>query len=120
MEVWRILKNNGKFLLDVANQNHLVKMFQEREWAEFESFYLLEKRTLDLKQSRLMSEWTVIRKNTGEVRKLQHNVRLYALSKLKPMLKKVGLKMTEIYGGYEKQRFDDDSTRMIVLAEKTK
>jgi hypothetical protein len=36
------------------------------------------------------------------------------------MLKKVGLKVTEIYGGYEKQRFNDDSTRMIVLAEKTK
>jgi ubiquinone/menaquinone biosynthesis C-methylase UbiE len=119
-EVWRTLKNNGKFLLDVANRNHLINMFQEREWAEFESFYLLEKRTLDIKQSRLMSEWTVIRKNTGEVRKLQHNVRLYALSKLKPMLNKVGLKVTEIYGGYEKQRFNDDSTRMIVLAEKTK
>lgn len=118
IEVWRTLQNNGKFLLDVANRDHLVKTFREREWAEFESFYLLEKRALDLKDSRLLSEWTIIRKDTCEIRKIQHNVRLYTLSKLKQMLNKVRFRIREVYGGYEKQGFSSETTRMIMLVEK--
>jgi SAM-dependent methyltransferase len=118
IEVWRTLKNNGKFLLDVANRDHLVKTFQAREWVEFEPFYLLEKRTLNLKYSRLLSKWTIIRKDTCEVRKIQHDVRLYSFSKLKRILNQVRFRIREVYGGYEKQEFSSETPRMIILAEK--
>jgi len=118
-EVQRTLRKGGNFLLDVANKDHVIKVFQEREWAEFEPFYMLEKRSLDLKTSRLMSQWTIIRKDTKEVRSLQHNVRLYTLQRLKQMLSEAGLKVKEVYGGYDKKEFTLDSSRMIVLAKRT-
>ena len=118
-EVRRTLRKSGKFLLDVANKDHVIKVFKEREWAEFETFYMLEKRSLDLQASRLMSQWTIIRKDTGEVKSLQHNVRLYTLQTLKQMLSEAGLKIKEVYGGYDKKEFTLDSSRMIVLAERT-
>lgn len=118
-EVRRILRKGGKFLLDVANKNHVIKIFKEREWAEFEPFYMLEKRSLDLQTSRLLSQWTIIRKDTKEVKSLQHNVRLYTFQKLKQMLKEAGLKIKEVYGDYDKKEFTLDSTRMIVLAKRT-
>jgi len=118
-EVERTLRKDGKFLLDVANRDHVLKVFQEREWAEFEPFYLLEKRSLNNHASRLLSQWTIIRKDTNEVKTLQHNVRLYTFLRLKQMLSDAGLKVTEVYGGYDQKQFSLDSSRMIVLAKRT-
>jgi len=117
-EVERTLRKDGKFLLDVANRDHVVKVFQEREWAEFKPFYLLEKRSLENHASRLMSQWTIIRKDTNEVKTLQHNVRLYTFLRLKQMLSHARLKVSEVYGGYDQKRFSSDSSRMIVLAKR--
>jgi len=118
-EVRRTLRKGGEFLLDVANKDHVIKVFQEKEWAEFEPFYMLEKRSLDLQTSRLLSQWTIIRKASKEVRSLQHNVRLYTLQALKQMLNEAGLKVKEVYGGYDKKEFTLDNSRMIMLAERT-
>jgi len=119
MEVRRTLRKGGQFLLDVANRDHLIKVFQEREWAEFGPFYMLEKRCLNLQTSRLMSQWIIIRKDTREVNSLQHNVRLYTFQRLKQMLSEAGLKVGEVYGGYDKKEFNLESSRMIVLADRT-
>jgi len=118
-EVRRTLRQGGKFLLDLANREHVVKAFQEREWAEFEPFYMLEKRSLDLQTSRLLSLWTIIRKDTKEVKSLQHDLRLYTFQKLRQMLREAGLKVKKVYGGYDRKKFSLESSRMIVLAEKT-
>jgi ubiquinone/menaquinone biosynthesis C-methylase UbiE len=118
-EIRRTLRKGGKFLLDVANKDHIIKVFQEREWAEFKSFHMLEKRSLDLQTSRLLSQWTIIRKDTKEVKSLQHNVRLYTFQTLKQMLSEAGLKVKEVYGSYDKKEFNSDSSRMIMLAERT-
>jgi len=118
-EVRRTLRKNGKFLLDVANRNYIIKIFKEKEWAEYGPFYMLEKRSLDQQQSRLISQWTIIRKDIKEVRSLQHNVRLYALRKLKQMLNEAGLKFKEVYGGYDGKKFSLDSPRMIISTERT-
>jgi len=119
-EVRRTLRKGGRFLLDVANRDHVIKVFQEREWAEYGPFYMLEKRSLELgKTSRLLSQWTIIRKDTREVRSLQHNVRLYTLQRLRQMLRQTGLKVREVYGGYDRKKFSSDSSRMIVSAERT-
>jgi len=120
-EVKRTLRKNGKFLLDVANKNHIIKVLQEREWAEYEPFYMLEKRSLELgkQTSRLLSQWTIIRKDTKEVKTLQHNVRLYTPQTLKQKLSRTGLKVKDVYGGYDRKEFNPDSSRMILWAERT-
>jgi hypothetical protein len=78
-----------------------------------------EKRSLDLQQSRLMSQWTIIKKDTGESRTLLHNVRLYSLQRLKQMLSEAELSVIEVYGGYDGKKFSSDSSRMIINAQKT-
>ena len=118
-EVRRTLRKNGKFLLDVANRNHVIKIFKEKEWAEYGPFYMLEKRSLDLQQSRLISQWTIIKKDTNKVRSLKHNVRLYTFNKLKQMFNEAGLKFKEVYSGYDGKKFSLDSPRMIISTERT-
>jgi len=118
LEVNRTLRGRGKFLLDLANRDHIVKTFRERDWAEFEPFFLLERRSLDLKGSKLTSQWTFIQKNTGQVRSIEHNVRLFTITRVEQLLNEAGLMVQDVYGGYEKQEFALEASRMIVLAEK--
>jgi len=120
-EVRRTLRKGGRFLLDVANKDHVMKVFQEKDWAEYPPFYMLEKRSLEHKgqTTRLLSQWIIIKKGTGEVRLLQHNVRLYILEGLKQILNEAGLKVKEVYGGYDRKEFRPDTSRMIVLVERT-
>ena len=118
LEINRTLRRKGKFLLDLANRDHIVKTFRERDWAEFGPFYMLERRSLDLKGSKLTSQWTLVRKNTGKVKSVEHNVRLYAFVRIEQLLNEAGLAIRDVYGGYEKQEFTLDSSRMITIAEK--
>ncbi len=116
-EVRRTLRKNEQFVLDIANKEHIIRVFREKEWAEYESFYMLEKRSLDLKQSRLISQWTIIKKDTKQSRTLLHNVRLYSLQRLKQMLKQAELMVVQAYGGYDSKNFSSNSARLILVAE---
>ena len=118
LEINRTLKKNGKFLLDLANRDHIVRNFRERDWAEFEPYYLLERRTLDLENSRLISQWTLIPKASRRNKLIMHEVRLYTLTRIEQLLKEAKLTVEHVFGGYEKQEFNLDGSRMIVLARK--
>ncbi len=117
-EVNRTLRKNGRFLLDLANRDHIVRNSCERDWAEFEPYYLLERRSLDLKNSKLISQWTLIQKNDSKAKSIRHEVRLYTFTRIEQLCKEAGLAVKKVYGGYEKQEFSIDSSRMIVLALK--
>lgn len=117
-EVNRTLKKNGRFLLDVVNRDHVLTDFHERDWAEFEPYYMLERRSFDLKESKLVSQWTLIRKSDGETTSIKHEVRLFTLTRIEQLCGDAGLIVKRVYGGYEKQDFGLDTSRMIVLVGK--
>ena len=119
LEINRTLRRKGNFLLDVANRDHILKTFRERDWAEFEPFFMLEKRSIDLKESKLKSQWTLIQKKTGQVKLIEHVVRLYTFTRVEQLLSEAGLAITMLFGGYDKQEFTIDASRMITLAQKT-
>jgi ubiquinone/menaquinone biosynthesis C-methylase UbiE len=119
LEINRTLRRKGNFLLDVANRDHIFRTFRERDWAEFEPFFMLEKRSLDLKESKLKSQWTLIQKKTGQVKLIEHSVRLYTFTRIEQLLSEAGLAVTKLFGGYDNQKFTLDASRMITLAQKT-
>jgi len=117
-EVARTLKQGGSLLIDIANREHLIQTFKKKDWGEFPSFYMLERRTLHAEGSRLHSQWILLDKKSGKTRTFEHNLRLYSLSQLQKMLKQVGLTTVKVYGEYEGQEFRQDSLRLIALAKK--
>lgn len=117
-EVARTLKRDGLFLLDVVNREHLRSIFKEKDWGEFPSFYMLEKRTLDAEGSRLSSQWILVDRKRGKTRIFDHNLRLYTLPQLQTMLEKADLTVEGVCGDYEGQDFHQDSPRLIILARK--
>lgn len=119
-EISRTLADGGIFLVDVANFEHVRRNFRVRDWAEFEPYYMLEERSLSLRNPRLTSNWTLVRKATCENESILHEVRLYTLDRLRNMFKKGRLVVRRVFGGYDKQRFNPKGSRMIVLAQKPK
>ena len=117
-EIARILRRSGNLLLDVVNKDHLVNTFRKRDWGEFQSFYLLEERNLDVEAQMLRSLWIILDKRGRKIGTFNHNLRLYSLSSLKTMLGKAGLRILDVLGGYEMQPFDQNSSRMIIVAGK--
>jgi len=118
LEINRTLRPKGNFLLDLANRDHILKTFRERDWAEFEPFFMLERRSIDLEESKLKSQWTLIQKKTGQVKLIEHIVRLYTFTRVEQLLSEAGLGVTKLFGGYEGQEFTLDASRMITLAQK--
>lgn len=117
-EVARTLEKCGSFLIDIVNREHLLQVFQKKDWGEFPDFYLLERRSLDVNGSRLYSKWTLKDKNTGKTRTFYHNLRLYSFLQMQKMLEKIGFVIKTVYGDYEEQEFQKDSSRLIMLAKK--
>jgi len=117
-EINRTLTDGGVFLLDVANFEHIKRNFRARDWAEFEPYYMLEERSLNLKNPRLISNWTLMRKRTCQSKSIRHEVRLYTLGRLRKMLERSRLVVRKLYGGYDKQRLGPKASRMIVIAQK--
>ena len=117
-EIARILKQNGLFLIDILNRERLLSTFRKKDWGEFPSFYMLEKRTLDVKESRLYSQWVIVDRNSGKTKTFDHKLRLYPLPQLQEMLQNAGLTIEKVYGDYEEQQLQQNSLRLIVLSRK--
>jgi ubiquinone/menaquinone biosynthesis C-methylase UbiE len=117
-EIVRVLKPEGKFLLDVVNRDHLLKVFLASELADFGTFTMEEKRHLDDEKMRVTSQWIITRKDNGEKLELTHDLRLYKPEGLRQMLTSEGLSTRAVYGNYRAEGFNPDSSRLIILAEK--
>jgi len=118
-EIFRVIRTNGTFLLDIANPENLIRRYQEKDWSEEEHFFLLEQRNWEWETKRMKSRWVYVNKTSGEIDEVSFDHRLYSFSELQRMFEARGLKIAEVYGSFNKEKFDaDKSTRIIVVARK--
>jgi D-alanine-D-alanine ligase len=114
--VARALKEGGRFLLEVANRDYIVRHFQPRGWTEHDGEFVLEDRALDLDTSIIHGEWVFVTRN-GPV-KHEARIRLYSLHELVGLLGRNGLHFKEAWGTLDKQPLTFDHSRQKVLAVK--
>lgn len=116
-EISRVLKDDGSFIVDIVNREHLMKVFRPRDWGEYPSFYMLETRRLDDDGMMLHSQWIILDKIGGK-HLFIHNLRLYTLKSLGKLLKSAGLNIKDIYGNYDKGKFNKEAERLILVTTK--
>ena len=136
----RTLTENGVFLLDVFNREHMVHLYERRlgdirqlvfrllsrflffqglfSWREYPSFYMLQHRSVLKNGDKLRDIWVFRDKKTSEISFAQHVVWLYSLPDLKQLFLKADLKIKTIYGNYEGVEYGGDSSRLIVISLK--
>jgi len=118
-EIVRVIRADGAFLMDIANPEELIKRYQEKDWSEAESFFLLEQRTWEWETKRMKCRWIYIDKASGELNEVSFDHRLYSFSELQRMCKARGLKIIDVYGSFTKEKFDSSkSVEIIIVARK--
>jgi SAM-dependent methyltransferase len=111
------IKPGGRLLVDAINGPRILRDFVESAREEEAERYILQERTYDKETRRLRSEWTFIYKDTGETNKHTIVERLCSVNELVSMIDSVGLRTLNIYGDFDKSEYNEDSKRIIVVAE---
>ncbi len=116
--VSRSLKDQGRFLIDYINGPRILKQFQEKIQEDLDDRLIIHENTYDEKSKRIKSKWTFVYKNTEESNEYLITNRLYSINELTDMLGSVGLEAVNTYGDMEKTSYDENSRRIIVVAQK--
>ena len=135
------LVDGGVFIVDVFNRDNLISKnktnwirqlkwallpimvkaawmpFHFFKWKEYPSFFLLQKRSVDPKDSQLHDLWLVCGKEDKQIRVFEHNARLFGVKQLQMLLEKAGFTVKAVYGDYDKQNLNSSSNRLIFAAK---
>jgi len=111
------LKEGGKVIIDVENRDYILKFFIRETFKEKEDgVFILERRKFDPVTSVVTTHRYIIGQNLKK--DYIRRIRIYSLTELIYMLKKIGFKNFQYFGGYSKEPFKTESERIILIGEK--
>ncbi|MBN1416811.1 MAG: methyltransferase domain-containing protein [Bacteroidales bacterium] len=100
-EVFRVLKPNGRFLIDVADGNYLRNNFSPRSWEWIDNkHFVCRERSLASDNQRLISREVISNINKGVIVDQFYAERLYSRESLEEILSKSGYKEISFLGSY--------------------
>ena len=100
-EVFRILKPNGRFLIDVADGNYLRDNFSPRSWEWIDNkHFVCRERSLASDNQRLISREVISNIDKGVIVDQFYAERLYSQESLQEILSKSGYKEINFLGNY--------------------
>ncbi len=116
--IYRSLKRNGVFLVDVMGKEVLAAKFRVRDWREQDGMLLLEERKAGKAWSWMESRWIMIKGGRREEFRISH--RIYSAAELGALMEKCGFRRVEAYGDVAGAPYDHAAKRLIIIARKGK
>jgi len=118
-EIARVLRKSGIMVMHIANPEGLIREYQEKDWSEEERFFHLGQRNWDWESKRMRNRWICVDKANGEISEIHFDHRLYSFNELKHLFEAEGLKVTDAYASFSKEKLDPTrGLRMIIIARK--
>jgi SAM-dependent methyltransferase len=114
--VYKSLKDGGKFLIDIMGKEVLARIFQERRWQEEDGLIILEEAKVAEDWGRIDSRWIIIKDGKRDERRF--SLRLYSAAELSELLKSCGFGTVKIYGDLSGSPYDQTAKRLVVIAHK--
>lgn len=114
--VYKSLKKDGKFLIDIIGKEVLARIFQEKRWYEEDDVIVLEESKLSEDWSSVENRWIIIRDSERD--EFRFSLRLYSAAQLSDLLKSCGFGKVEIYGDLSGSPYDQTAKRLVVVAHK--
>jgi|Deesub1362B_J571_1020462.scaffolds.fasta_scaffold02099_7 SAM-dependent methyltransferase len=113
--VAKALKHGGRFVLDVANRDSIMRDFRARTWWKRGDLVVWVENVFDPVAGAIHGIWSW---REGDEEGERHSwIRIYTATEISAMLRRAGLEPIIFYGGYDLSEFTID-TRIIVVAEK--
>ena len=118
-EMYKSLKPGGKLLIDTLNREWVIINNIEREWRlDKDGTIIIEERNFDLETSRNHVSFKLVSPE-AKIKEIEgHKIRLYTLTELIQMLEEANFVFKKTFGDYNSSKYDKNSPRMIILAEK--
>ena len=112
---FKYLKEAGYFVLDYFNKTYLEQNLVDESKDKFEHCTLIQKRHIE--NNRVIKDIYI--NGNGKEKHYMESVRMYGRDELVLRIEKAGLKIKNIYGGFEGEDFDEaNSQRIIIIAQK--
>lgn len=114
--VYRSLKPDGIFLLEMMGKEVLARVFRERDWDEEGEVLILQERKLSNNWDWLENRWILIKEDQRIELELAH--RLYSAVELTSLLADCGFASTDVCGDLSGSPYDHTARRLVVAAYK--
>ena len=117
--VFESLRSGGAFLIDLFGKETLAKLFQSAlaETLPDGTTVVQQPKIVD-GWSRIVTDWTVIRK--GRARKFTLQLNLYSGQELRQAMEGAGFTNVRLYGNLDGQPYGIHATRLIAVGRKSK
>ncbi len=113
------LKPGGRFLLDIVNRDHILVHPNLRTWAQREDGGLfVEEVSIELAASRVISKQMLLDPSGGAQVAKVFSLRAYTCAELTALLRRHGLVVKDVWGGHQRQPYDTESRRLVLLSER--
>jgi ubiquinone/menaquinone biosynthesis C-methylase UbiE len=114
--VYRSLKEGGKFLVDIIGKEVLARIFQDKRWYEEDDVIVLEEAKLNEDWSSIENRWIIIRDDERD--EFRFTLRLYSATQLIELLRGCGFGQLEIYGDLSGSPYNQTAKRLVMVAHK--
>ena len=117
MNVYRSLRADGSFLVDVMGKEILARIYLQRDWDERDGgLLLLEERQVTRNWSWVENRWIIVKGAERHELKLSH--RIYSAVELASLLSECGFARVDVYGDLAGNPYDNTARRLVVAAYK--
>lgn len=115
--VYECVRDGGYFILELTSRETAIINFTKGE--EFDCSGIKVKTEFQIAGAweGLRSNWKLFLPD-GKVIEHEFVQRLYSAAELRKQLLEIGYKSVEVYGGYEKQLYDESAATMLLLCKK--
>ncbi len=115
--ILRSLKPGGTFILECVSRETAIRYYTDGEWFERAGKTVLTDFSVVGAWEGLRSRWILIDKDG---KRMEHEFvqRLYSAPELRDRLLRMGFSKAEIYGGFERQPYDQNARTMVLVAVK--
>ncbi len=113
-----VLKNGGKFLFDYLNPLQVQKIKDIETEKKYKSYVIKENRCYNEKTKELKKYVRIYLNDSKQEDSYTEIVKVYSLDELIKMFSSNKLNIQRIYGSYQKDRYTDDSPRLIIIGSK--
>jgi ubiquinone/menaquinone biosynthesis C-methylase UbiE len=116
-ELRRVLRPEGRLLIETMHRDLLLLRFHEQDWRLLgEGRLLLEQRTFDPASGVAQMTQTLVPSN-GERESRTTSLRVYSATELLAMLERAGFSEARCHGGLDGSPFGSD-TRLVIVARR--
>lgn len=112
----KALKSDGLFCLDLINRDYLSGNLKPCMITERQEDLMIDRISFDPKTGRTLNRRIYLK--NGKRIDAPFSVRIYSYTEINELMRKVNLSIEEVYGGWNKESFSNQSYRMIIVASK--